>query len=92
MLQGNSSFTNIKATHQVNCFKILILKKDDTFVFIQGVRFVRDQTKSDDRLGQTKKKSPLLFCKIRNRTSCMCVLFLIYNIYLCVICYFSRIV
>jgi len=33
---------------------------------IQGVRFVRDQTKRDDRLGQTKKKSPLPFCKIRN--------------------------
>jgi len=33
---------------------------------IQGVRFVRDQTKSDDRLGQTKKKSSLPFCKIRN--------------------------
>jgi len=35
-------------------------------ICIQGVRFVRDQTKSDDRLGQTKKKSPLPFCKIRN--------------------------
>jgi len=37
-----------------------------TIIFIQGVWFIRDQTKSDDRLGQTKKKSPLPFCKIRN--------------------------
>jgi len=36
------------------------------YIYIQGVRFVRDQTKSDDRLGQTKKKIPLPFCKIRN--------------------------
>lgn len=34
ILQGNSSFTNVKATHQVNCFKRLILKKHDTFVLV----------------------------------------------------------
>jgi len=34
------------------------------YIYIQGVRFVRDEMKSDDRLGQTKKKSPLPFCKM----------------------------
>jgi len=40
-------------------------KYSEIYFYIQGVRFVRDQTKSDDRLGQTKKKSPVPFCKIR---------------------------